>query len=66
MKEDQVMNKDEKNVIEKKSDKNIDLEKETVEDLNHQLEQMNKKNEDYKNQLMYLQADFHNYRKQTE
>ena len=66
MKEDQVMNKDEKNVIEKKSDKNIDLEKETVEDLNHQLEQMNKKNEDYKNQLMYLQADFQNYRKQVE
>ena len=61
MKEDQVIDKDKNNV----SDENIDQET-NIDDLNEKLEQMNKKNEDYKNQIMYLQADFQNYRKQVE
>ena len=46
--------------------KRIATGKMTIDDLYYQLEQMNKKNEDYKNQIMYLQADFQNYRKQVE
>ena len=53
MKEDQVIDKDKNNV----SDENIDQET-NIDDLNEKLEQMNKKNEDYKNQIMYLQANF--------
>ena len=61
MKEDQVIDKDKNNA----NDENIDQET-NIDDLNEKLEQMNKKNEDYKNQIMYLQADFQNYRKQVE